>query len=477
MREEIDLAVVAAADRDVLVAVPGDGRDGLVDLDELVGPAGGVELPQAHADGAARMATLARPRGRSQRLPGRRPAGLGPLPGHVAARRRRGAAPHGAPMTAPVAPRAPHAARPVPRPAASPLGLALLVALVLAVVGASAASAAPIDPAAPTAPTDPAAPAGPDPSVTVDLNGVNGTPSSSIVVLLALTVLSVAPALLLMMTSFTKIFVVLALTRNALGLTGVPPNQVLAGLALFLSLFIMAPVLQEVNTIGVQPYLAGSLTFTQAVETGLGPLREFMLGQTREEDLALMTRAADLPNPESPETVPTLTLIPAFMLSELRSAFIIGFVIFVPFLVIDIVVSAALMSMGMMMLPPVTVSLPFKLLLFVLVDGWGLIVTALVGSYRGGCLMDTTAVLDIGLDALVLAAKLCAPILVTALVIGFAVSLLQSITQIQEVTLSFVPKAIGVSVALLVAGHWMIAETVSFTQELFGRIPGLLGGG
>ena len=243
--------------------------------------------------------------------------------------------------------------------------------------------AAHVLPAAPIPPTDPSAPAGPDPSVTVDLNGVNGTPSSSITVLLALTVLSVAPALLLMMTSFTKIFVVLALTRNALGLTGVPPNQVLAGLALFLSVFIMAPVLSEVNDAGLQPYLSGSLTFSQAVDVGEAPLREFMLGQTREEDLALMTRAADLPNPEDPASVSTLTLIPAFMLSELRSAFIIGFVIFVPFLVIDLVVSSALMAMGMMMLPPVMVSLPFKLLLFVLVDGWGLIITALVGSYTG----------------------------------------------------------------------------------------------
>ena len=264
------------------------------------------------------------------------------------------------------------------------VGLALLVALLLTVAGASGAHAAPIDPAAPAAPTDPAAPVGPDPSVTVDLNGVNGTPSSSIVVLLALTVLSVAPALLLMMTSFTKIFVVLALTRNALGLTGVPPNQILAGLALFLSLFIMAPVVGEVNALGLQPYLDGTTSFTDAVTAGLGPLREFMLGQTREEDLALMTRAADLPNPETPESVSTLTLIPAFMLSELRSAFIIGFVIFVPFLVIDLVVSSALMAMGMMMLPPVMVSLPFKLLLFVLIDGWGLIITALVGSYGTG---------------------------------------------------------------------------------------------
>lgn len=237
-----------------------------------------------------------------------------------------------------------------------------------------------VEPAPPVEPTPPAAPSS-DPTVTLDINGVNGTPDSSIVVLLAITLLSVAPSLLLMMTSFTKIFVVLALTRNALGLTGVPPNQVLAGISLFISLFIMGPVLGEVNDVGVQPYLEGDLTFSQAVEAGSDPLREFMLGQTREDDLALVTRAADQPNPETREDVGILTLIPAFLLSELRSAFIIGFVVFVPFLVIDLVVSSSLMSMGMMMLPPVMVSLPFKLLLFVLVDGWGLIVTALVGSY------------------------------------------------------------------------------------------------
>jgi flagellar biosynthetic protein FliP len=236
----------------------------------------------------------------------------------------------------------------------------------------------PVDPAAPVSPVPPTTD---EASVTLDINGVNGQPSTSVVVLIGITLLSVAAAPLQMMTSFTKIFVVLALTRNALGLTGVPPNQVLAGLALFLSLFIMSPVLGEVNDVAVQPYLAGEATFGDAVDAGSDPLREFMLDQTREEDLALVTRAAELPNPESPETVELTTLIPAFMLSELRSAFIIGFVIFVPFLVIDLVVSSSLMSMGMMMLPPVMVSLPFKLLLFVLVDGWGLVVTALVGSY------------------------------------------------------------------------------------------------
>ena len=245
----------------------------------------------------------------------------------------------------------------------------------------TALPAAPGDPTPPTDPTAPDDPAGDPGLVSVHIDGDQAKPSGSITVLLAITVLSVAPALLLMMTSFTKIFVVLGLTRNALGLTTVPPNQVLAGLALFLSLFIMGPVLTEVNEIALQPYLAGTIDFGGAFELAQAPLREFMMGVTREDDIALMTRISENPNPADAESVPLLTLIPAFMLSELRAAFIIGFVIFVPFLVIDLVVSAALMSMGMMMLPPVMVSLPFKLLLFVLVDGWGLITTALVGSY------------------------------------------------------------------------------------------------
>ncbi len=259
---------------------------------------------------------------------------------------------------------------------------ALAVALV--VVGAATAHAAvgPVPPADPTAPVAPADPGGG--SVTIGVNGINGTPSSSVVVLVGITLLSVAPSLLLLTTSFTKIVVVLSLTRNALGLQGVPPNQVIAGLALFLSLFVMAPVLAGVNDAGVQPYLDGTLTFSQAVEAGQQPLRTFMLGHTREEDIALLTRSADRPNPATPDDVPFTVLAPAFLLSELRAAFIMGFVVFVPFLVIDLVVSAALMSMGMMMLPPVMVSLPFKLLLFVLVDGWGMVVTSLVGSYTGG---------------------------------------------------------------------------------------------
>lgn len=231
-------------------------------------------------------------------------------------------------------------------------------------------------------PTPPVEPVGGD-TVSVAINGINGTPSSSIVILVAITLLSVAPSLLLMTTAFTKIFVVLGLVRNALGLQTVPPTQVLAGLALFLSLFVMAPTLSDINSQAVQPYLAGQTTFSQALESGQQPLSQFMVTHTREEDIALITRAAGAENPPSPEAVPFTTLAPAFMLSELRSAFIIGFAIFVPFLIIDLVVSASLMSMGMMMLPPVMVSLPFKLLLFVLVDGWGLVIRALIGTYTG----------------------------------------------------------------------------------------------
>lgn len=222
----------------------------------------------------------------------------------------------------------------------------------------------------------------PDGGITIDVDGSGGgKPSSSLVILLALTVLSVAPALLLLCTSFTKIFVVLGITRNALGLTSVPPNQVLAGLALFLSLFVMGPTLSEMNSEGVQPYLKGDKTQSRAYADGVAPLREFMLDNTRPDEIALLTKVADKKRPAKPQDVELTTLVPAFVLSELRAAFIIGFVIFIPFLIIDMVVSASLMSLGMMMLPPVTVSLPFKLLLFVMVNGWGLIITALVSSY------------------------------------------------------------------------------------------------
>ena len=253
--------------------------------------------------------------------------------------------------------------------AAAAVGLAVAAGL------ADPAIAAP-DPA-PPAPGAPSAPA--DGTVTVNVGG--GKPSSSIVILLGLTVLSVAPALLLLCTSFTKIFVVLSITRNALGLTAVPPNQVIAGLALFLSLFIMGPTVSEMNAQGVQPYIKGEKTQSVAFEDGVKPLRTFMLKHTRKDELALLTKVANRELPANADEVPLSTLIPAFALSELRAAFIIGFVIYIPFLIIDMVVAAALMGMGMVMLPPVMVSLPLKILLFVLVDGWHLLTQSLLEGF------------------------------------------------------------------------------------------------
>jgi flagellar biosynthesis protein FliP len=256
-------------------------------------------------------------------------------------------------------------------------------ALPSAVSTSTTALTGPTAPTAPTAPTDPDLPtSAPNGSITVNVGG--NKPSQSLDVLVLVTVLAVAPSLLLLVTSFTKIFVVLSLTRNALGLQTVPPNQVLAGLSLFLSLFIMAPVLEKVNSLGIQPYLHGTKTRSQAWTDGIAPLRTFMLSHTRSQEIALMLRAGNMPNPGSQSQLQITTIIPAFVLSELRSAMIIGFVVFIPFVIIDLVVASTLMSLGMMMLPPVSISLPFKLLLFVLVDGWGLIITSLVQSYHTG---------------------------------------------------------------------------------------------
>lgn len=231
------------------------------------------------------------------------------------------------------------------------------------------------------APVGPTGPGGGNSTVNVDIGGLANKPSTSLVTILALTLLSVAPAILLTCTSFTKILVVLGLTRNALGLQSTPPNQVLAGLALFLSLFVMAPVVSQVNDAAVQPYLHGHKTAVQAFDAGIKPLRSFMLDNTEDDELQLLTSVAKRDLPKDRDDVSMATLVPAFVLSELKDAFIIGFIIFIPFLIIDIVVSGALMALGMMMMPPVMVSLPFKLLLFVLVDGWALIIKSLVASY------------------------------------------------------------------------------------------------
>jgi flagellar biosynthetic protein FliP len=206
--------------------------------------------------------------------------------------------------------------------------------------------------------------------------------TAALQILAVITVLSLAPAILMMLTSFTRVIIVLSLLRQAIGVQQLPPNQVLVGLALFLTAFIMAPVGRDIHRDALQPYLDRKIAPAEALGLAMAPLQAFMARQTRETDLALMVHLARLPAPERVADVPAHVMIPAFALSELRTAFQMGFVLFLPFLIIDLVVASVLMSMGMMMLPPVLISLPFKLLLFVLADGWHLVVRSLVVGFR-----------------------------------------------------------------------------------------------
>jgi flagellar biosynthetic protein FliP len=196
-----------------------------------------------------------------------------------------------------------------------------------------------------------------------------------------MTIITLAPGLLIMTTSFTRIVVVLSFLRNAMGTQQSPSNQIVIGLSLFLTFFVMSPVWQQIDRDALQPYKTQSITQEEALKRAVAPVRKFMFSQTREKDLSLFVSISKLPRPKNAEDIPTLTLIPAFMISELRTAFQIGFLVYIPFLVVDMVVASVLMSMGMMMLPPVMISLPFKILLFVLVDGWGLVVGSLVKSF------------------------------------------------------------------------------------------------
>jgi flagellar biosynthetic protein FliP len=206
--------------------------------------------------------------------------------------------------------------------------------------------------------------------------------SSALKILLALTLISLIPGLLVAVTAFTRIVIVLSMLRHALGMPETPPNMVVIGLALFLTLFTMLPVATEVHDRAVAPYLAERIPLQEATRSAVAPLRDFMLRQTREQDLALMVELARAPAPGTPEEVHLAHLVPAFMLSELRTAFQIGFVIFLPFLLVDLVVSSVLMSMGMLMVPPIVISLPIKVMMFVLVDGWSLVVRSLAGSFH-----------------------------------------------------------------------------------------------
>ena len=222
----------------------------------------------------------------------------------------------------------------------------------------------------------------PNVSLTIGGGADQSKASTAVQLIMMLTVLSLAPAILLMLTSFTRIIIVLSLIRHALSTQSMPPNQILVGLAMFLTFFIMGPTWQKVNTEALQPYYEDRISGKDAMEAASKPLKTFMLKQTREKDIALFVKISGDKRPEKPEDVSLITLIPAFVISEMKTAFQIGFIIYLPFFVIDMVVSSVLLSMGMMMLPPIMISMPFKLLLFVLVDGWYLIVGSIVQSFK-----------------------------------------------------------------------------------------------
>lgn len=221
------------------------------------------------------------------------------------------------------------------------------------------------------------------PTVSVGLGKVSkpGDVATVLQIFLMITILSVAPGLLIMTTSFTRVVVVLSFLRSAIGTQQAPSNQIVISIALFLTFYIMSPVWQQINTQAYLPYKSGQISQEQALEKAVFPIRKFMLSQVREKDLALFLSLSKMPRPKNANDIPTLTIIPAFMISELQTAFQIGFLIYIPFLVVDMVVASVLMSMGMMMLPPVMISLPFKILLFILVDGWALVIGSIVKSF------------------------------------------------------------------------------------------------
>ena len=206
--------------------------------------------------------------------------------------------------------------------------------------------------------------------------------ATTLQMLFILTIISLAPSILIMVTSFTRILVVLHFVRSAMGTQTTPPNQILIGLALFLTLFIMSPTISSINNDAIKPLSAGEITGEQAIDAAIDPLREFMFAETRNEELALFVDIAGIEVVETADDIPTWVLVPAFIISELRAAFIIGFLIYIPFIVIDMVVSSTLMAMGMMMLPPTTISMPFKILLFIMADGWTLIIESVLRTFK-----------------------------------------------------------------------------------------------
>jgi len=259
----------------------------------------------------------------------------------------------------------------------------LLVAALLAMLPVAPAMAQDAD--SPVVPPVPAIPGFSLPDISIQFDGQSGGPqnfTSNIQILFVLTVLSLAPSILIMMTSFTRIVIVLGFLRQAMGTQQMPPTQIMLGLSLFLTMFVMRPTWTQINETAVQPYLSSEITQPEAFERSLQPIRTFMFRQTGNKELETMVSLSGAPQPSNETEVATLTLIPAFVISELKTAFKLAFLVYMPFVIIDLVVASSLMSVGVMMLPPMMISLPLKLLLFVLADGWNLVVTSLVSGFR-----------------------------------------------------------------------------------------------
>ena len=293
--------------------------------------------------------------------------------------------------------------------------------------------------------------------------------------LLFFTALSFLPAVLLLMTSFTRIVIVLSLLRQALGTQAAPPNQVVIGLSLFLTFFVMGPTIDKVYADAYQPYADSKIDFAEALKRGESPVRSFMMKQTRQADVMLFAKLARIDPAVKTADVPFKVLVPAFVTSELKSAFQIGFLVFLPFLIIDMIVASVLMSLGMMMLSPVLIALPFKLMLFVLADGWNLLLGSLAASLRHLIPWTPNRSSPSASRASYMLLMISAPILLTVLAVGLVVSIFQAATQIHEATLSFVPKIVAAVAVLAIAGPWMLTSLVEFLQRTLQSIPTVVG--
>ena len=302
------------------------------------------------------------------------------------------------------------------------------------------------------------------------LINVNGENVQTLQILLLTTLITLLPSIVVMMTSFTRYIISFSFLRSALGLQQNPPNMVLVGMALFLTLFTMSPVIYEIQTTAYEPYIAEEITQEEFLQIAEQPLKEFMVRQTEPSSLALF---CDLAGTETPATeegaaqLPLRIVVPAFMTSELKHAFLIGFYLYLPFVLIDVVVASTLMSMGMIMLPPSMISMPFKLLLFIALDGWQLLFSTLGQSFQYAREVDWMHVADVLREGMGVALKLGAPLLLLSMLVGILVAIFQAVTQIHEQSLSFILKLIVVVVILLVGGGWMLETLLDFTRYLF----------